>query len=284
MPLIDAAYAWRFLCDAARGQAAHAPTGGFRTPPLAWHEPSGAEPAWQAPGGITAEAAEMLERLGPVARGGPDLVVAQLGQSLDGRIATASGHSHYVTGEASRGHLHALRALVDGVIVGAGTVAADDPQLTVRHVSGTNPVRIVLDPSGRLRNDHRLFCDGGPPTWHLVGEDVVAVPGRDVIRVSRGTDGRVSPSAILAALAERGVRRLLVEGGGQTISAFIDAGRVDRLHTVVAPMLIGSGRPALSLAEIATLADARRPVCHEFVLGADRLYDLDLRRSAAPAE
>ncbi|HEV7823266.1 MAG TPA: RibD family protein, partial [Burkholderiales bacterium] len=89
------------------------------------------------------------------------IVVGQIGQSLDGRIATASGHSRYINGPAGLCHLHRLRSLVDAVLVGVGTALADDPQLTVRHVAGPHPARVVLDPKGRLAGCAKVFtCDG----------------------------------------------------------------------------------------------------------------------------
>ena len=90
----------------------------------------------------------------------------------------------------------------------------------------------------------------------------------------------MDPAAVLAMLAERGLTRVLVEGGGVTISRFLDAGLLDRLHVVVAPMLIGSGRPALSLAPIMRLDAALRPGCRHQVMGDDMFFDLDLRTSA----
>ena len=92
------------------------------------------------------------ERFGPLKTGATDdlVVVGQFGQSLDGRVATESGHSHYINGPAGLAHLHRLRALVDVVVVGVGTALADDPQLTVRHVAGPNPARVVIDPRGRM--------------------------------------------------------------------------------------------------------------------------------------
>lgn len=274
MPLIDDTYAWRRIRDARRAELAR------RSPdaPVTIE----ANGCWQAATGVAVSetATALFDTLLPVACGGRDYVLAQLGQSLDGRIATASGHSHYVTGEASRAHLHRLRALVDVVLVGAGTAAADDPRLTVRHVAGDDPVRAVLDPNGRVPQTARVFTDDGPETLHLVAEDRLAAPGATTVIVARDDHGRVTPADVLEALAARRLTRVLVEGGGQTISRFIEAGLVDRLHTVVAPMLIGSGRPALSLAEIDSLAEAYRPACRDHALGADRLYDLDLRREA----
>ena len=105
----------------------------------------------------TAAAEALTERYGPLACSptGRPLVIAQLGQSLDGRIATPNGHSHYVTSAADRAHLHRLRALSEAVLVGARTVAADDPALTVRAVSGPNPVRVVVCERGGLDPDRR---------------------------------------------------------------------------------------------------------------------------------
>lgn len=215
-----------------------------------------------------------------------DLVIGQLGQSIDGRIATESGHSHYITGAADIRRLHRLRALVDAVVVGAGTVALDDPQLTVREVEGDNPVRVVLDPDDRLGRDRRVFSDGAARTLVVrrassgaggrqeagatgAADDVIALP-------SAGPEG-FDPAAVLDALRARGLRRVLVEGGGITVSRFLQAGLLDRLHITVAPLLIGSGRPALTLPPIGTLDQALRPRCRHFPLGPDLLFDLELR-------
>ncbi|KAA0020986.1 RibD family protein [Salinicola corii] len=212
-------------------------------------------------------------------------VIAQIGQSLDGRIATVGGASHYVTGEQSLVHLHRLRALVDAVIVGASTVDADDPQLTVRHVEGDNPLRVVLDPRGRVPAERGVFMRPAVPTWHLVGAGVGGHGTAAHVSVKTLTKGAagVDPAEVIALLAEQGCRRILVEGGGLTISRFLEAKRLDRLHSVVAPMLIGSGRPALTLPEIDSLEDALRPVCRHFRLGDDMLFDLDLRDRAPSA-
>ena len=108
--------------------------------------------AWRCAAALAAETAELLDLFLPlVAQAGP-WVIAQLGQSLDGRIATASGASHYINALEARTHLHRLRAVVDAVVVGVGTVNADDPQLTVRHVPGANPLRVVLDPRRRAKS------------------------------------------------------------------------------------------------------------------------------------
>ena len=258
--------------------------------------PSG---AWDTPARLTEEARQVLDLFLPLQLRS-DFVIAQAGQSLDGRIATASGHSHYVTGPQDVRRLHRLRALVDAVIVGAGTVDADDPRLTVREADGENPVRVVIDPGGRLDPSRRVFRDGAAPTVVIRRRGMQGpgkraaereapararrAPGRGtVIELPAGPAGTIEPRDVLAALRDRGHRRFLIEGGGVTVSRFLAAGAVDRLHVAVAPLLIGSGRPAFTLAPIATLEEAIRPACRVFRLGDDVLFDLDLRSPATPA-
>src|SRR3954469_6444931 len=120
------------------------------------------------------------DRFGPLRRGGIDdlVVVGQIGQSIDGRIATVTGHSKYINGPAGLAHLHRLRALVDAVLVGIGTAVADDPQLTVRRVPGPSPARIVLDPRGRLPPDARVLTADGIRRIVITAEGVpAAAPG-----------------------------------------------------------------------------------------------------------
>lgn len=201
-------------------------------------------------------------------------VLAHLGQSLDGRIATASGKSHYVTGRENIVHLHRLRALADCVLVGAGTVAADDPALTVRHVPGRNPVRAVIDPMGRLLRDRKIFTDGEARTLVLTG--TADGPGERLVLPAR-PDG-IAPADILSALRGLGLSRIFIEGGGRTVSGFLQAGLLDRLQIAVAPMLIGSGVPAITLPVIDRLDSALRPPCHIHLMGGDVLFDFDLRK------
>ena len=149
---------------------------------------------------------------------GASLVVGQLGQSLDGFIAARTGDAVFVTGEADREHLHRLRALVDAVVVGVGTVVADDPQLTVRAVEGRSPARVVLDPSGRAPRGRGADARGrrAGAVVRRRGRRGAPAPGAphvEVVRLARGPDG-FAPHDVLAALAARGLRRVLVEGGG----------------------------------------------------------------------
>src|SRR5579875_803798 len=186
------------------------------------------------------------ELFAPIRRGTVDdlMVVGQIGQSLDGRTATVSGHSRYVNGPAGLAHLHRLRALVDAVVVGVGTVVADDPQLTVRRVAGPQPARVVID-----------------------------------LPLS---DGRFAPPAVLGALAARGLRRVLVEGGAETLSRFLAARCLDRLHVIVAPVILGSGRASLVLPQIETADQALRIPTSVHRIGSDILFDCDLSLHRAP--
>jgi diaminohydroxyphosphoribosylaminopyrimidine deaminase / 5-amino-6-(5-phosphoribosylamino)uracil reductase len=208
-------------------------------------------------------------------------VVAQLGQSLDGRIATPSGESRWINKECALDHVHGIRAAVDAVIVGIGTVVADDPLLNVRRTPGRNPARVVIDPSGRISTAARCLADDGSRRIVIRAEGPAAASvlpsGVEVIRLAR-EDGALAPHAIIDALWRTGLRSFLVEGGATTISRFIDEGAIDRLHVLVAPVILGSGKPGLSLKPIARLAEALRPAAGVHVLAdGDVLFDCDLR-------
>src|SRR5215470_3203097 len=137
------------------------------------------------------------ELFGPLRQGAVDdlVIVGQVGQSLDGRIATVSGHSHYINGPDGLAHLHRLRALVDAVVVGIGTVLADDPQLTVRRVSGPHPARVVIDPNGRLPGSARLLAEDGRPVFVIQGTERHR-PGRVTPITLPLCEGRLAPADI----------------------------------------------------------------------------------------
>jgi len=227
----------------------------------------------------------LLDLYGPLCGAGPDrpLALAQLGQSLDGHIATASGDSYFVTGPDSLRHLHRLRALCAAVLVGAGTVARDDPRLTVRHVEGDSPVRVVLDPNARLDPGHRVFTDASVRTIVVHAADVRApAPGLAEVLQVPVEQSRLRLDLLLSELHARGLWSVLVEGGGATVSSFLEAGLLDRLQIAIAPLITGDGRPGLSLAARDKIAECLRPQHRVFALGGDVLFDCDLR-AAAPA-
>lgn len=198
-------------------------------------------------------------------------VVAQIGQSLDGRIATVSGDAQDVSGPDGLAHLHRMRALADAVVIGVNTALLDKPRLTVRLVAGENPARVVIDPGGRLPNDAGLLTDDSARRIVIQSVDKPRPKGVEVIQLVRSD--WVSPSDIIRALRELGLNRLLIEGGSITIAQFLDAGSLTRLHVAVAPLLIGAGPQGLTTTPVASLAQARRPTTHTYALGSDVVFD-----------
>jgi riboflavin-specific deaminase-like protein len=216
---------------------------------------------------------------GPLCTGTVDdlVVVGQVGQSLDGRVATATGHSKYINCPAGIEHLHRLRALVDIVVVGVGTALADNPQLTVRQVAGPQPARAVIDPRGRLGTNAKLFVDDGVRRLLITtdGSRATPPPGVEVITLP-AEDGNIAPSAIVASLAAAGMRRILIEGGADTVSRFIAARCLDRLHVNVAPVMLGAGGPGIELPPIERADQAHRMQVRVHKIEDDVLFDCDL--------
>jgi diaminohydroxyphosphoribosylaminopyrimidine deaminase/5-amino-6-(5-phosphoribosylamino)uracil reductase len=182
-------------------------------------------------------------------------VTLKLATSLDGRIATATGESRWITSEEARLEGHRLRASHDAILVGVETVLADDPELTAR-LSGRpvdQPLRVILD--SRLRT---------PPTAKVAAGDSLILTAREPAPVGSATieqveshDGRPTPAAALAAIRRKGAASLLIEGGGEVAASFLRAGLVDRLEWFRAPILLGGeGRPCVAALALAKLADA----------------------------
>ena len=222
---------------------------------------------------------------GPLRQGAVDdfVVVGQCGQSIDARIATATGHSHYINGEAGLAHLHRLRALVDVVVIGVGTAIADDPQLTVRRVAGPSPARVILDPNGRLPPGARALAPDGIRRLVVTAAGTpTKLPAEVEVVPLAAEAGRLAPAAILAALAARGFRRVLIEGGADTVSRFLAARCLDRLHVLIAPIILGAGRSSLELPPIARVDEAMRAPIRAYVLEGDLLLDCDLSAQRAP--
>jgi len=225
------------------------------------------------------------ELFGPLRHSRVDdlVVVAQIGQSLDGRVATETGHSHYINGPAGLAHLHRLRALVDAVVIGVGTALADDPQLTVRRVAGPQPARVVIDARGRLSAGAKMLTKDGVRRLVVTGAGAKPPLPSDIeiIGVPK-TDGQIAPAAILSALAERGLRRVLIEGGADTVSRFLAAKCLDRLHIMVAPIILGSGRASFSLPPIARVDEALLTPVSVHRLDDEVLFDCDLSAQRVP--
>jgi riboflavin-specific deaminase-like protein len=273
--LIDERAAWDLVRAVVPGSAGRIVAGD------GWMEVDGA--AWETSCDVSDAARDVLDIYLPI-RTARDLVIGQLGQSLDGRIATETGASHFVTGTKDIERLHRLRALVDAVVVGATTVAYDDPRLTVRLAPGPNPIRVVLDPSEQLDAQRRVFSDASAETLVVRRAPPGPLAGAAVteeLHVAWSDPDGLDLVELLERLRTRGLRRILVEGGGVTVSRFLQAGLLDRLHLTVAPILIGSGRPSITLDPIVSLDRAIRPHCRRFTLGEDVLFDLDLRSDPA---
>jgi diaminohydroxyphosphoribosylaminopyrimidine deaminase/5-amino-6-(5-phosphoribosylamino)uracil reductase len=211
------------------------------------------------------------------------LVTLKLATSLDGRIATASGESRWITGPAAREAAHLLRATHDGILAGTGTVIADDPQLTCRlpGLAARSPVRVVIDRRLRIPPTAKIFAgDRKIPTWLVTAapadparQQALRGVGIEVIATELDADGRIDLAAMLGQLGGRGLTRLLVEGGGRLAASLLRAGLVDRLAWFHAPLLLGGdGVPAIAALGLHHLAEMPRfePVASER-LGDDAL-------------
>ncbi len=246
---------------------------------VCWHPGTG----WDTALPVTDPRRALIELYLPItsATAARPVTIGHLGQSLDGFIATHSGQSQYVTGEENILHLHRMRALCDAVVVGAGTVAADDPQLTTRRVPGPHPLRVVLDPSRRLGPDYKIFNDDTVATLYITTAGTLQ-PGEtrlahaEIATVADAPNG-MDAAAVLQLLRARGCSRVFVEGGGVTVSMFLQADLLDRLQMAIAPLIIGNGRPAIRLPPRDTLGECRRPRYRVFRMGGDVFFDCDLR-------
>lgn len=213
---------------------------------------------------------------------GSAYVALKLGVSLDGRIATRTGASRWITGNESRERVHALRAAHDAVMVGINTIVTDDPLLTVREAGGRNPARVVVDSKLRLPQDSQLVASAGEvPTCVVTTEDAskavadtLQSAGVNVIRVSPTAEGRCDMRHVLRELAAREVVRVLCEGGAELAGSLLADGLADELHAFVAPILLGPrGRPAaVDWAGPENIGDAPRIVQPRWELCGDDAY------------
>ena len=196
------------------------------------------------------------------------LVVVKFAASLDGRIAAVSGDARWVSGPVARAWVHQERAALDAIMVGSGTALADDPLLTARPEDGPpqrQPLRIVVDSRGRLPPSAKLLGQeartlvattaASPQSWR----EAVAAWGAEALVLPAGPDGRVDLAELLNELGRRNVMSVLVEGGATLLGSLFDAGLVDKVHAIIAPLIIGGPAPAAVVGEGAQrMADARR--------------------------
>ena len=197
----------------------------------------------------------ILNILVPILRKNKKLVIAQIGQSIDGRIALNNGNSHYINNPKSIIYLHCLRSISDAIIVGSNTIKKDDPLLTTRKIKGTNPKRIIIDGSLSLNNKYKIFNDGN--------ENIIFTKSNKNIRLNNSTIIRLKEKNftknLITQIKKLKYKNILVEGGSKTISELININYIDILQFMIAPILIGSGINSLNLKEISNLNKAIRP-------------------------
>jgi diaminohydroxyphosphoribosylaminopyrimidine deaminase/5-amino-6-(5-phosphoribosylamino)uracil reductase len=246
---------------------------------------------WKLPIALLSEARRSLAELKE--RAGRPLVTLKLASSLDGRIATRTGDSRWLTGAPARARGHWLRATHDAIMVGSGTALADDPALTCRlpGLAGRSPVRIVLDGRLRLSPQSRLAVTAAEvPVWLFTREGsgeraaTLRAQGVEGLEVAAAPGGGLALAEVLAALAARGITRLLVEGGAGLAAALLKARLVDRLAWFQAPLLVGGdGLAAVAPLGVEALAAAVRVVLQDGEsLAQDRLQSYILSDEGEP--
>ena len=197
----------------------------------------------------------ILNILVPILIKNKKLVIAQIGQSIDGRIALNNGNSHYINNPKSIIYLHCLRSISDAIIVGSNTIKKDDPLLTTRKIKGTNAKRIIIDGSLSLNNKYKIFNDGN--------ENIIFTKSDKNIRLNNSTIIRLKEKNFtknfITQIKKLKYKNILVEGGSKTISELINNKYIDILQFMIAPILIGSGINSLNLKEISNLNKAIRP-------------------------
>ena len=197
----------------------------------------------------------ILNILLPILRKNKKLVIAQIGQSIDGRIALNNGNSHYINNPKSIIYLHCLRSISDAIIVGSNTIKKDNPLLTTRKIKGTNPKRIIIDGSLSLNNKYKIFNDGN--------KNIIFTKSNKNIRLNNSTIIRLKEKNftknLITQIKKLKYKYILVEGGSKTISELINNKYIDILQFMIAPILIGSGINSLNLKEISNLNKAIRP-------------------------
>ena len=197
----------------------------------------------------------ILNILLPILRKNKKLVIAQIGQSIDGRIALNNGNSHYINNPKSIIYLHCLRSISDAIIVGSNTIKKDDPLLTTRKIKGTNPKRIIIDGSLSLNNKYKIFNDGNKNIIFTKSNKKIRLNNSTIIRLK---DKNFTKNLIMQ-IKKLKYKKILVEGGSKTISELINNKYIDILQFMIAPILIGSGINSLNLKEISNLNKAIRP-------------------------
>lgn len=213
---------------------------------------------------LDTECRQLNEHYFKFIKSGIPYVTAKYAQSLDGRIATKTGDSQWISSEASRKYVHFLRSTNDGIMVGAGTVIADNPQLTVRHVKGKNPLRIIVDSKLRIPIKSSVLTDDNPhqtiiaTTSNIPARKITAIKklGVEVLVVRKERNGKVSFSSLLKELGKKEIMSVLVEGGSGMITALLKVNLVDKMIIPISPRILGKGLEAIGDLNINKIKDA----------------------------
>ena len=213
---------------------------------------------------LDTECRQLNEHYFKFIKSGIPYVSVKYAQTLDGRIATKTGDSQWISSEASRKYVHFLRSTNDGIMVGAGTVTADNPQLTVRHVKGMNPLRIIVDSKLRIPIKSSVLTDDNPhqtiiaTTSNAPARKITAIKklGAEVLVVKKERNGKVSFSSLLKELGKREIMSVLVEGGSGMITALLKVNLVDKMIIPISPRILGKGLEAIGDLNINKIKDA----------------------------
>ena len=216
----------------------------------------------------------ILEILIPILREKKKLTIAQLGQSIDGRIALNNGNSHYINNKKGIHYLHCLRSISDAIIVGSNTIKKDDPQLTTRKIKGNNPRRIIIDGSLSLTNKYKIFNDGYKNIIFTKSKKNKLLNNTTIIRLNE----KNFTKNIINQINKLEYKYVLIEGGSKTISEFINNKYIDLLQFIIAPIIIGSGINSLNLKEITNLNKALRPKFSYNILEKELVINLFFNR------
>ena len=197
--------------------------------------------------------------------------IAQLGQSLDGKIALFNGNSHYINSKKSILYLHALRSICDGLLVGVNTVIKDNPLLTTRNMKGSSPMRIIIDPSLKLTNRLNIFKDGNKNIVFTQKDSNKKLNNTTIYKLPK----KNFTKSVHQKIINLNFNYILVEGGATTISNFLEQELLDIMQFIIAPIIIGSGIDSIKLKSISSLKNALRPKSHLYKLGDEMIASLE---------
>ena len=197
--------------------------------------------------------------------------IGQIGQSLDGKIALLNGNSHYINDKNSISYLHSLRSICDAVVVGVNTIRKDDPLLTTRAIKGSNPQRIIIDPSLKLTNKYKVFKDGMPNIIFTHSKLNKKFNNTQIYKLPE----RNFTNLIYQNINRLGYKLVLVEGGSKTISKFLENKLLNIMQFIIAPTIIGSGINSINIEPITNLKNVIRTKNNIFKFGKEIIVSLE---------